>query len=79
MVTAPATTRKQQQRLLRRPIDTRWGRARIVGWSGHDNPWPLVKLYRDPHYFAPICLQDPDALAQALRPRRNTPPESEES
>lgn len=60
------TTKRQRRDLIGEPIATRIGRGRIVGWSGHGDPWPLVKLARDPYYFGPLCIQSAAALEESL-------------
>lgn len=43
----------------------RVGDGKIVGWSGHSPPWPLVRLDRDPPYFGPLLCADRDSVLAA--------------
>lgn len=59
-------TSLQLQKLMGAAIHfKRLGDGKIVGWSGHTPPWPLVRLDRDPPYFGSLLCADRVSLLAA--------------
>ena len=64
MPAAPKTTKKARSAAIGRRVVTRLGPSKVVGWSGHARPWPLVKRITDPWYFGSVCIQRPDLVSK---------------
>lgn len=63
----PPATAHQRKALIGAAIHfKRMGAGKIVGWSGHVESWPLVRLDRDPPYFGPLLCDDSDSMRAAM-------------
>lgn len=74
MSAAPETTLEQRHEAIGKPIWVKGynSTGKIVGWSGHAQPWPLARLVSpipDPDYFGSLLVDDADALRAALTTR----------